>query len=99
MLTKTDTFAHTHFPAYQQPFFCFYTDFSTFVTVNKKIMHNNYRSLWAVLVLFITTALVPAQKALGNPEALWKAVEHSDAANIPALLSQRAAPNSKTPTD
>ena len=58
-------------------------------------MHNNDRSSWAILALFITTALVPAQKALGNTEALWKAVTRGDEASVKALLNQGADPNSK----
>ena len=36
---------------------------------------------------------------LENTEALWEAVERSDEANVKALLSQGADPNSKTQTD
>ena len=51
--------------------------------------------MWPILALVITTAFVPAQKALGNPEALWEAVERSDEAGVKTLLSQGADPNSK----
>ena len=58
-------------------------------------MRNNYRSLWAVLALFIITTFVTAQKSVEDTEALWEAVERSDEASVKALLSQRADPNSK----
>ena len=58
-------------------------------------MHNNYRSSWAVLVLFIITAFVPAQKALRNTDARWEAVERSDEAGVKALLSQGQVPIAK----
>ena len=61
-------------------------------------MRNNYRSLWAVLALFIITACMPGQR-LKNTEALWEVVERSDEANVKALLSQGEDPNSKTQTD
>jgi len=38
-------------------------------------------------------------QSLENTEALLEAVERSDEANVKALLSQGADPNSKTQTD
>lgn len=57
-------------------------------------MRNNYRSLWAALVLFMITALTPEQR-LKNTQELWEAVKRSDEARIKALLNQEADPNSK----
>ena len=58
-------------------------------------MRNNYRSLWALLALFIITACMPGQR-LKNTEALLEAVERSDEASVKALLNQGADFNSKT---